>query len=236
MKNDATRSTTLIREGEQSAFERWELPHVESPEARTRREAKKERVEDVGEEEGRPQPVTAEQIEAIQKEAYQEGFELGHKEGLKSGQAEVQANAQRLAQAARALARPLEELDQRLEEELVTLSIAVARQLVRRELQTQPDEVVAVVREAIQALPYSASQVKVFLHPDDVRLIRETLRSSEEESQPWKIVEDPVLTRGGCRVETDRSRINATVEKRLNAVIARLLGGERETDGEALTE
>ncbi|RMG30702.1 MAG: flagellar assembly protein FliH, partial [Gammaproteobacteria bacterium] len=46
----------------------------------------------------------------------------------------------------------------------------------------------------------------------------------------WKLVEDPTLSRGGCRVETESSRIDATVEQRLHAVLARFLGGERQGD------
>ena len=38
------------------------------------------------------------------------------------------------------------------------------------------------------------------------------------------------LSRGGCRVSTDTSRIDATVENRVNAVIAEVLGGERDVD------
>ncbi|CAK0776206.1 hypothetical protein CCP3SC1_810014 [Gammaproteobacteria bacterium] len=35
---------------------------------------------------------------------------------------------------------------------------------------------------------------------------------------------------GGGRIETDASRIDATVEQRIHRVISRLLGGERESD------
>jgi flagellar assembly protein FliH len=48
-----------------------------------------------------------------------------------------------------------------------------------------------------------------------------------------QIVADPLQTRGGCRVLTDTSQIDASVEARLNAVIAHVLGGERSSDGEA---
>jgi flagellar assembly protein FliH len=46
----------------------------------------------------------------------------------------------------------------------------------------------------------------------------------------WEIVEDPTLTRGGCEVETDDSRVDATVERRLAQVISNLFGGERGGD------
>jgi flagellar assembly protein FliH len=44
------------------------------------------------------------------------------------------------------------------------------------------------------------------------------------------MVEDPLITRGGCKVDTEVSYIDATVENRLAAVIATLFGGEREQD------
>jgi flagellar assembly protein FliH len=212
-------SSKLIRPDELSAYERWELPNMTPREARGREE-----------EVAAPPPMTAEQIEAIQQAAYQEGYELGRKEGREAGAAEVRGQAQRLRQIVHGLAQPLEELDKRLEEELVELALAVARQIVRRELQAQPGEVVAVVREALTALPSTATKVKLHLHPEDAALVRETLSLADDDGRPWKVVEEPVLTRGGCRVTSTHSRIDATVEKRLNAVIAQLFGGERASD------
>jgi flagellar assembly protein FliH len=46
----------------------------------------------------------------------------------------------------------------------------------------------------------------------------------------WGVVEDPLITRGGCKVDTDVSHVNATVENRLAAVVATIFGGEREQD------
>ncbi len=53
----------------------------------------------------------------------------------------------------------------------------------------------------------------------------------KEESYTWRIQDDPTLTRGGCRVETNTSSIDASVERRLGAVIAKVLGDERKEDG-----
>ncbi len=211
----------LIDKGQLSAFERWELPNMDPPEA----EKATSRVEDVEETEVCP-PMTAEQIEAIQQEAYKEGFEQGHRDGLKAGEAEIQTSVQRLAQIGRQLAQPLEELDKELAQELAELAIAIARQVLRREIETRPEEVVAVVREAIKLLPSSATRLRLFLHPEDANLVRQRLADGIDDERPWKIVEDAVLSRGGCRIESDRSRIDATVEKRIDAVVAQMLGIE----------
>jgi flagellar assembly protein FliH len=174
--------------------------------------------------------LTAKQLEAIQKQAYEEGFALGRNEGLAAARGQSQALAQRLQQLLTALARPFDELDQRVEQELAALAMQVARLLVRRELKTDPGHVVGAVREALAALPVASRGVRVLLHPEDAALVRDLLTLNEAE-QPWKIAEDPMVVRGGCKVLSDTSQIDASVETRLSAIIAAVLGGERETDG-----
>ncbi len=173
--------------------------------------------------------ITANQLEHLQKQAYDEGFALGHREGLAAGQAELHANAQRLKQLMEKLSTPFIDLDQQVEQELLLLVTTMVRQLVRREIKADPGQVVAVVREAMASLPVVARNARLNVHPEDAALLRDVLAMGEE-SASWRIVEDPVLTRGGCRVVTDTSYIDASVEARLATLIANLMGGGREHD------
>lgn len=192
-----------------------------------------------------PVMPTAEEIEAMQKQAYEEaraagykegsehGFRDGREQGFRSGYDEghavVLSEADRFRALIECLNEPLAQVDEQVERELVALAIAVAKQLIRRELKTEPGEIVAVVREAMTILPSGARKVGLHLHPGDAQLIRSTL-SLDELGPRWKIVEDPLLTRGGCRVTTSTSQIDATVEKRLALAIARMFGGDRDED------
>jgi flagellar assembly protein FliH len=97
---------------------------------------------------------------------------------------------------------------------------------VRRELKAQPEEIIAVVRETVALLPVGARAVRVHLHPEDAELVRSRLAAASGE-RAWNLVEDPMLARGGCRVSSDNSSIDATLEQRLGAVIAAMLGDER---------
>lgn len=209
-------------DGKQTAFERWEMPVM----------GERGRVEEAEEE---VKPLTAEQIEAIQKQAYQEGFAQGRREGLEAGEKEIAANVQRLQQIMQLLSEPLKTVDESVEEELIALAMAVARQIVRREIQQEPEQVIAVVREAMAELPSATRNVSIFLHPEDAALVREAFSTEEEETAPWKIVEDMVLTRGDCRIESDTSRIDASVERRLNSIMVELMGGSRADDSEQLS-
>lgn len=186
----------------------------------------------------RPQvssPLTARQLEEVQKQAYDEAFAKGLEEGLAAGERQMQERAARMDQLLTALNTPFEELDQQVEDELVSLSIAIVRQLIRREIRTDPGQVVAVVREAVAALPVVARKIRLHLHPDDASLVREAM-SLAESKENWQIVGDPVLSRGGCRVVTENSQVDATLETRLSHIIASVFGGERANDEHSVDE
>jgi flagellar assembly protein FliH len=164
------------------------------------------------------------------QEGHADGYQKGFTEGLAAAQEEIKIRVEKLELILDFLSQPLTDLDALVEEELAYLATEIARQLVRRELKAAPGEIVAVVRETVSLLPLANHSVRVHLHPEDARLVREVLALHETESS-WHLIEDHTLTRGGCIVNTDMSRIDASVEKRLGAVIATVLGDERGQHG-----
>lgn len=173
-----------------------------------------------------PGYLTAGRLEALQKEAYDEAFQQGLREGAAAGREDVRQRAARLDTLLTKLARPFEELDESVEKHLVELSMTVAQQLFRRELRQDQGHVVGVVREALKLLPVASRNVQVRLHPEDAAFVRESLPRSEGE-RAWTIVEDPMIERGGCKVTTEQSQIDAQAESRLKAVIAAIVCDER---------
>ncbi len=181
--------------------------------------------------------LTAEQMEQLQKQAYdegfeqgkQKGFEFGHQEAKVAGAAQINDMLAKVEGIMSTLEVPLKQLDDRIESELVGLVISMVKQLVRREVRLDPSQIIGVVREALSILPVGSRSIRVILHPEDAKLIREVYDMSDNE-QSWKVTEDPVLARGGCRVITETSQIDATTESRLANLIAPLMGGERDID------
>jgi flagellar assembly protein FliH len=82
------------------------------------------------------------------------------------------------------------------------------------------------VRETVALLPAAAREVRVQLHPEDAALLRERLATPQAESA-WTIHEDPVMSRGGCRVTAEAAQIDARLETRLAAVMTAILGEAR---------
>ena len=174
----------------------------------------------------------ANELAQLREAARAEGFAHGEREGLAAAQAQACKLQTQLNAMLDALCDPLAAVDEKVIEELTRLSTRIAGRLVRRELRTNRSEIIAVVREALGVLPLGLRDVRLHLHPEDARLVSETLVPAEGQAA-WQIVEDPVITRGGCRISSASSQIDATVETRLARVINTVLGGERDEDRDA---
>ncbi len=179
--------------------------------------------------------LTARQLEELQKQAKDEGYQTGYQEGLKKGEIEIKQRIDKLEKIISLLSSPLDALDDTVEEELAALSLIIARQIIRRELKIDPGHIIAVVKEAVSALPLASRSVRIALHPEDALLVKKNLLLNSEDTEDkskWMVVDDPALTRGDCKVSTETSHIDATIEKRLTAIAAELLGDERKGEQE----
>ncbi|MGH8463834.1 MAG: flagellar assembly protein FliH, partial [Pseudomonas sp.] len=218
----------LIRANEIEGFDRWALPSFDpqpEPEPEPEPEVVQEEVEDVPLEE--VQPLTLEELESIRQEAYNEGFATGEREGFHSTQLKVRQEAEVALTARLAslellmgnLLEPIAEQDGQIEKALVSLVSHVAREVIGRELRSDSAQIGQVLREALKLLPMGADNIRIHIHPQDFELAK-ALRERHEER--WKLLEDESLLPGGCRIETDHSRIDATMETRVEKALSQL--------------
>jgi len=171
--------------------------------------------------------LTAARMQELQKQAWDEAYEAGRAEGLAAGEEEVRSRAARFDELLVALAEPFDTLDETVEKQLVELAMIVVKQLFRRELRIDPSHVIGVVRDAIKLLPVASRDIQVHLHPQDAALVRDALSPAEGE-RAWTLVEDPLISKGGCKITTEHSQIDAQAETRLNAIISAIAGDERQ--------
>lgn len=223
MSSSPKTRSRLISSESVTDYKAWAPPVVRNPKLQEQEDQRLLR------ERQQQEKVTAATLEELQKQAYKEGFDKGHADGLQAARDEVTTAVNQLTTLMNSLSTPFEKLDDRVVEELGKLAALIARQIVRRELKTETGQVVSLIREAVSNLPVASRNIRVMLNPEDASIVRQALSMSEHE-QRWELVEDPVITRGGCKVVTESARIDVTVESQLNAVIASVLGDERQDD------
>ena len=221
----------VIRAKDVGAFDLWGLPSFDP--WREPVEPEPEPVEEVVDEvEEVPldevQPLTLEELESIRQEAYNDGFATGEKEGFHSTQLKVRQEAEAALTAKVAslerlmnnLMAPLAEQDMQLEKAMVGLVEHMTRQVIQREMKTDSRHIEQVLREGLKLLPMGADNIRLFINPQDFDQIK-ALRERHDEN--WRIVEDDSLQPGGCRIETEHSRIDASIETRIKQAMSQLL-------------
>lgn len=192
------------RPGKLTAWQRWELPAFE---------AGRELARNAG-------LPTAGEIEQIHQQSRDEGYQLGFNEGKQKGYAEGLAQASQQNQRFSDLTILLEQkVDELVAGELMGLSLDIARQVVQQSLKVRPDMLLGMVREAIGSLPVFNQAAHLILNPEDAALVRERIGEQLSHSG-WKILEDARMERGGARLETANSQIDASLEARWKRVTA----------------
>lgn len=185
-------SDALTKEENLTAYQRWELPAFDLAQSTVAL-------------------PTAAQLERIHQQAHEEGYRAGLKQAGNE--------AQRMAGMLNALDTALQQMDQEITQNLLDLALEIARQMLHQALAVKPELLLNVVRAAISELPHFNQNAHLVLHPADAELVR-TRMGEQLSHSGWKIFEDAKMERGGCRVETLHSQIDATLATRWKRVTA----------------
>ena len=178
----------------------------------------------------RGKQASASALDDEERAAREAGFQRGRSEGLAAAAMEVaqrladlDARRQLLEGLVQQIAAPLERYDDETAAEMANLALVVGAQLARRELSIDPRQVLSIIRECIDSLPSAVRVVRIRLAPTDASVLRESLHPDSEPCEV-QVVADPRITRGGCIVEADASRIDAQFESRVAAAVAAVFG------------
>ena len=148
---------------------------------------------------------------------YKEGLERGLEEGFQRGAAAAQEqfNHEHGLQMPAALA----DVRTEVAEQTIELALSVARQVIRAQLRTAPADIEPMVREAIGCLVDDRSSFALHLSPDDADLLGPILEPMLQ-SRSARIVPDPTIQTGGCRIGSPEAEIDATLGTRWQRVVA----------------
>ena len=175
--------------------------------------------------------LSNEALAQIREEARQEGYAAGfaegqvtgHAIGLTEGQREVAAEIARLNEIAQNFAAETAHADEMIAQDMLELSLDLAKAMLKTALAARPELVLPIVSEAIRYLP-TVQQPTLTLNPDDAQLVRKHL-GDELGKADWRVSEDPHLERGGCRIDTASNQIDASATSRWQR-LANALGKE----------
>ena len=196
-------SSVIIPKEQLTAFERWELasfdPHP------------------LGKHQNSALTTVAE-LENIRQQAHDEGHAQGYDAGYAAGIQQARTEAAQIHTLLQNLQDALNLMDEQLAQSLLDLSLEVARKMTGEILQAKPEIILKIIGEAISDLPHFNQNAHLFLHPDDAELVRGQM-GEQLSHAGWKMFTDAQIKRGGCRVETAHTQVDATTEARWKRIV-----------------
>jgi flagellar assembly protein FliH len=148
------------------------------------------------------------EVQLARAAALREGEQIG----LERGKAEIKPLLERLTRSIVDLGTLRSRIRQDSEGELVNLSIAIARRVLRREISVDPEAVAGLLKAALDKVqPREIRRVRC--HPDLGPAIRRQLDLLG--ANGCEIAGDPTLAPGDVMVETRHGDLDASVETQL---------------------
>jgi len=157
----------------------------------------------------------------IEREAYDRGFADGQRTGSEAAGAAVAARVARLTAAINDISSLRTGFLKSSEQDIVRLSLAIARRILGREATANPALVLSLAHAAAAKLA-GTGVVSIEMHPDELAAVS----AGMEQNGPIRLVENPDLPAGGCMVCSSSGSIDVSIEAQVQEIADALLTDE----------
>lgn len=167
--------------------------------------------------------------ELQRQEGYAQGFLEGRAQAMLEAQQSIdefirvqgQASAVQLAALIGDAQAQLDSAAQEMAQGLLELACELSRQVLRHEVSINPQGLMPVVREALGVFIEDNRTTRIKLNPLDLDVLAPAVRD-EFKHLPLMLESDPLITRGGCVMESPVRVVDGQLEKRWLRVVGQL--------------
>jgi flagellar assembly protein FliH len=160
------------------------------------------------------------QAKQIEREAFEKGYAGGERAGQELAKKAVEKTLAALNEAVESLRAIAQKRVKEVEDEEISLAVAVARKIIHREIQQDPYVIVDIVRSALSKSSLG-EQVVVKVHPQDKDILSESHASivqDLEEVRALNFEADETLERGEAIVECALGELDLRIERQIQEV------------------
>ncbi len=167
---------------------------------------------------------TADEIDnirlAAKDEGYNEGrkigFESGLKEGLKEGKKRIDQEVARLGSYITHLMVPLEDQKSSIVEAMQKIAISATEKILKRQLESNPEWIVAILEECLERLPIGYQKVQIKIPDLDFEKISLAIQQLPQYNAQWTIISDTRIHPPKLVIEALPSKITIDVNELIN--------------------
>ena len=150
-----------------------------------------------------------------------QGFEMGFREGLAKNRADREAETQKQREAVAAALRQFAEQRAayflRVEAEVVSLALAIARKILRREAQIDPLLLTGMIRVALEKIAASQN-VRMRVHPSQIGAWQAFFARERDLAVTPELSGDNAVEPNQCQLETELGVTELSLEGQLKEI------------------
>jgi flagellum-specific ATP synthase len=163
-------------------------------------------------------------LSSIESQAYQAGYAEAKEQTLIDEKKRQQPIEALLSESRRVLKDHMLNVAHRVENDVIQGAVAMARAILRHEINERPDNSMRIMRKALQMARGQAC-IKIKANPVDGETARNLLHEEIQDTDAVdkvEVVADKSIDPGGCLIETDFGNIDARIEQQLNSAASQL--------------
>ncbi|MCK4306906.1 hypothetical protein KAW50_01610 [candidate division WOR-3 bacterium] len=148
-------------------------------------------------------------------EIYQRGFD----DGLRIGKEESSKIRERLISVIQDVLEEKQSILSSAQVVILKLASMIAKKIIYKEIDTDSDIILKVVKEALSGISDKVIMLKV--SPGDIDLVkgnREEWNTLLNQSSNFEIVADKKIEKGGCLIDTSSHEIDASIQSKLKKI------------------
>ncbi|HEY9187076.1 MAG TPA: FliH/SctL family protein [Ignavibacteria bacterium] len=219
----------------QQEKERLELEAKEEIEYAT--ESENEQQENITEEENIEQEQTP-QIDYtyILKQEYDKGFHEGRKSALMQLETEykkrITPTINQLTNLIDSIKQEFDEYKKNLDRYIISLSIAIAEKIIKREVKIDSDIVIMQIKEAISKI-IGVDSITIVINPNDeenLRKFKDEITNKFDNLKEINIQTNELIEQGSCKIESQLGNVDARFESQLKIIEEALLNNITSTN------
>jgi flagellar assembly protein FliH len=149
------------------------------------------------------------------------GLEQARRESAAALRAQLQNIAEQGDQLLGALTAQLASIQESAAHEITMLAVEIARSAVGVALRINPELIVTAVTDALALITDENARPTIRINPADADLLTEHLTPLLS-ARGAQLMPDPRVARGGCRIDTSKATVDATLQTRWQRSIAAL--------------
>lgn len=173
---------------------------------------------------GREMDELVPDTEDIERKAYEEGFSAGEKAGYDIGLQKAEVLLESLKKLIEDFTRKKEEVLRSIEPQVVALSIAIARRILKDEIATDPEKIANLVKVSMRRL-VQPGQIVIRINPSLSEIFERLRPELLQIGGDIRIEEDPSVALSAPVVSSAEQEIPIDLEAQLTNLIEEM--GER---------